>query len=108
MRDAISRMKINLLAVEEAHCVSQWGYDFRPPYLQIARIRPFIPGVPVLALTATATPKVVKDIQQKLEFPKENLFLQSFERKNLIYVVIREEDKLSRLLKITQKVIGYQ
>ena len=106
MRDAISRMKINLLAVDEAHCVSQWGYDFRPPYLEIAKIRPFIPGVPVLALTATATPKVVKDIQQKLEFPTENLFQQSFERNNLIYVVINEEDKLNRLLKIVQKVKG--
>ena len=106
MKDAISRMKINLLAVDEAHCISQWGYDFRPPYLQIARIRPFIPGVPVLALTATATPKVVRDIQQKLEFQKENLFQQSFERQNLIYVVIKEEDKLSRLLKIVEKVKG--
>jgi len=106
MRDAISRMKINLLAVDEAHCISQWGYDFRPPYLQIATIRPFIPDVPILALTATATPKVVRDIQQKLEFQKENLFQQSFERQNLIYVVIREEDKLKRLLKITQKVKG--
>ncbi|MFC2102000.1 RecQ family ATP-dependent DNA helicase, partial [Bacteroidota bacterium] len=86
MRDAIDRMKINLLAVDEAHCVSQWGYDFRPPYLKIAEIRPFIPGVPILALTATATPKVVKDIQQKLEFKRENLFQQSFERKNLTYV----------------------
>ncbi|MBE0648551.1 MAG: RecQ family ATP-dependent DNA helicase [Bacteroidales bacterium] len=106
MRDAIDRMKINLLAVDEAHCVSQWGYDFRPPYLKIAEIRPFIPGVPILALTATATPKVVKDIQQKLEFKKENLFQQSFERKNLTYVVIKEEDKRQRLLKIIRKVKG--
>jgi len=106
MKDAISRMKINLLAVDEAHCISQWGYDFRPPYLQIARIRPFIPGVPVLALTATATPKVVRDIQQKLEFQSDNLFQQSFERQNLIYVVIKEENKLNRLLKIVEKVKG--
>jgi len=106
MRDAIDRMKINLLAVDEAHCVSQWGYDFRPPYLKIAEIRPFIPGVPILALTATATPKVVKDIQQKLEFKKENLYQQSFERKNLVYVVIREEDKRQRLLRIIRKVKG--
>ena len=106
MRDAINRMKINLLAVDEAHCVSQWGYDFRPPYLKIAEIRPFIPGVPILALTATATPKVVKDIQQKLEFKKELLFQQSFERKNLIYVVIKEEDKRKRLLRIIRKVKG--
>lgn len=106
MKDAISRMKINLLAVDEAHCISQWGYDFRPPYLQIARIRPFIPGVPILALTATATPKVVRDVQQKLEFQRENLFQQSFERQNLIYVVIKEENKLNRLLKIIEKVKG--
>lgn len=106
MRDAIDRMKINLLAVDEAHCVSQWGYDFRPPYLKIAEIRPFIHNVPILALTATATPKVVKDIQQKLEFRKENLFQQSFERKNLIYVVIKEEDKRQRLLRIIRKVKG--
>jgi len=106
MRDAIDRMKINLLAVDEAHCVSQWGYDFRPPYLKIAEIRPFIPGIPILALTATATPKVVKDIQQKLEFRKEHLFQQSFERKNLIYVVIKEEDKRQRLLRIIRKVKG--
>jgi len=106
MRDAITRMKINLLAVDEAHCISQWGYDFRPPYLKIAEIRAMLPGIPVLALTATATPEVVKDIQVKLHFRKENLFRQSFERKNLTYVVIREEDKRTRLLKIIRKVPG--
>jgi len=106
MRDAIDRMNINLLAVDEAHCISQWGYDFRPPYLKIAEIRPFIPGIPILALTATATPKVIKDIQKKLQFPKENLFQQSFERKNLTYVVIKEEDKQQRLLRIVRKVKG--
>ncbi|MFH1160643.1 MAG: ATP-dependent DNA helicase RecQ [bacterium] len=106
MRDTIGKMKVNLLAVDEAHCISQWGYDFRPPYLNIADIRPLIPGIPVLALTATATPNVVKDIQQKLHFRKENLFQQSFERKNLIYFVIKEEDKLNRLLRIIRKVNG--
>ncbi|MEI7980975.1 MAG: ATP-dependent DNA helicase RecQ [Bacteroidota bacterium] len=106
MREALKRMKVNLLAVDEAHCVSQWGYDFRPPYLQIASIRQFLPGVPVLALTATATPKVVKDIQKKLEFKKENLFQKSFERKNLTYLVIKEEDKLNRLVRIVNKVGG--
>ena len=106
MRDAIRHMKVNLLAVDEAHCISQWGYDFRPPYLQIANIRPLLPGVPILALTATATPKVVKDIQRKLEFKKENLFQKSFERKNLTYLVLKEEDKLNRLLKIIHKVNG--
>jgi ATP-dependent DNA helicase RecQ len=99
-------MKINLLAVDEAHCISQWGYDFRPPYLQIASIRSMIPDVPVMALTATATPKVVKDIQRKLEFKKENVFQKSFERKNLTYLVLKEEDKLKRLVKIISKVRG--
>jgi ATP-dependent DNA helicase RecQ len=102
LRQNLARMNIGLLAVDEAHCISQWGYDFRPPYLRIADIRDFLPGVPVLALTATATPRVVKDIQEKLRFPAENVFSTSFERKNLTYVVIREEDKLRRL----QKIIG--
>lgn len=106
MRETIRRMKVNLLAVDEAHCISQWGYDFRPPYLKIAEIRSLIPGVPVLALTATATPKVVKDIQRRLEFRVENLFQKSFERKNLTYYVIKEEDKLNRLLKIINKIKG--
>jgi len=106
MRESIKRMKVNLLAVDEAHCVSQWGYDFRPPYLQIASIRSMIPDVPVMALTATATPKVVKDIQRKLEFKKENVFQKSFERKNLTYLVLKEEDKLKRLVKILSKVRG--
>ncbi len=106
MREAVRHMKINLLAVDEAHCISQWGYDFRPPYLEIANIRPLLPKVPVLALTATATPKVVLDIRQKLEFKNENLFQKSFERKNLTYFVIREEDKMNRLLRIVNKVKG--
>ena len=106
MRAALRLMKINLLAVDEAHCISQWGYDFRPPYLRIAEIRQLIPGTPVLALTATATAVVVKDIQRKLEFKKENLFQKSFERKNLSYLVFREEDKLKRLVTILAKVKG--
>jgi ATP-dependent DNA helicase RecQ len=106
MRQSLKLMNVNLLAVDEAHCVSQWGYDFRPPYLQIANIRSMIPGTPVMALTATATPKVVKDIQQKLEFKKENVFQKSFERKNLTYLVFKEEDKLKRLVKIVSKVKG--
>jgi len=104
--EVLKHLRINLIAVDEAHCVSQWGYDFRPPYLQIARIRPLLPGVPVLALTATATPKVVKDVQTKLEFRKQNVFQKSFERKNLTYIVLKEEDKLARLLKILRKVKG--
>ena len=102
----IQNMKVNLLAVDEAHCISQWGYDFRPPYLQIAEIRKFIPGTPVLALTATATPEVQKDIQEKLSFPKENIFKKSFERKNLSYVVFHEENKMQKLLSIISNVKG--
>jgi ATP-dependent DNA helicase RecQ len=105
-RLVLQRMKVCLLAVDEAHCISQWGYDFRPPYLQIAEIREHLPGVPVLALTATATPGVVHDIQQRLAFPSENVFRKSFERKNLTYIVIREEDKLGRLIRIMKKVAG--
>jgi len=105
-RQVIQRMKVGLLAVDEAHCISQWGYDFRPPYLQIAEIRPFLPKVPVLALTATATHEVITDIQKKLDFQKENVFRKSFERKNLTYVIVKEEDKLGRLLRIMQKVPG--
>lgn len=106
LREALRKMKVSLLAVDEAHCISQWGYDFRPPYLRIAEIRYLLPGVPVMALTATATPKVVRDIQKKLEFRQENVFSKSFERKNLTYMVIKEEDKLNRLLKIIRKVRG--
>ncbi|MCX6251310.1 MAG: RecQ family ATP-dependent DNA helicase [Bacteroidetes bacterium] len=106
MRDAIRRIKINLIAVDEAHCISQWGYDFRPPYLQIAGIREFLPGVPVLALTATATEKVVKDIQVRLLFRQQNVIRKSFERKNLTYYVFKEEDKLRRLTNIINKVKG--
>ncbi|MEI6748957.1 MAG: RecQ family ATP-dependent DNA helicase [Bacteroidales bacterium] len=99
-------MKICLIAVDEAHCISQWGYDFRPPYLNIAAIRKHLPGIPVLALTATAIPKVVNDIQQRLQFAKQNVFSTSFERKNLAYLVYHEEDKLNRLLRITNRVGG--
>ena len=105
-RAVISRLKVSLIAVDEAHCISQWGYDFRPPYLRIAAIREFMPGVPVLALTATATPAVVSDIQEKLGFVKENLFQKSFARSNLTYVVQHEENKLGRLLKICNRIQG--
>jgi len=106
IRELLRKTRINLLAVDEAQCVSQWGYDFRPPYLKIADIRPFIQGTPLLALTATATPKVVKDIQEKLQFKQEHLIRTSFDRKNLDYLVIKEEDKPGRLLKILNKVKG--
>ena len=102
----LQKLKVNLLAIDEAHCISQWGYDFRPPYLQIAGIRKYIPGVPVMALTATATPGVIIDIQKNLAFKSENVFRKSFERKNLTYVVIKEEDKNGRLLRILKKVPG--
>lgn len=102
----LPEMKVNLITVDEAHCISQWGYDFRPPYLKIKDIRQYIPSAPVLALTATATPDVVKDIQQKLAFKKENVLRKSFKRANLAYVVLREEDKNKRLLKIIGNVKG--
>ena len=91
--EALKRMKVCLLAVDESHCVSQWGYDFRPPYLKIADIRPYMPKTPVLALTATATAKVVDDIQFRLGFKEKNVFQSSFERKNVTYNVYHEADK---------------
>ena len=102
----LQRMPVKMLAVDEAHCISQWGYDFRPPYLEIAEIRKYFPKVPVLALTATATPEVVRDIQQKLNFPKENVFQKSFKRDNLTYYVIEEQDKQGRMLRIIQRYPG--
>ena len=91
--EAVKRMKVCLLAVDESHCISQWGYDFRPPYLKIADIRPYMPKTPVLALTATATAKVVDDIQNRLGFKQKNVFQSSFERKNVTYNVYHEADK---------------
>ena len=91
--EALRKMKVCLLAVDESHCISQWGYDFRPPYLKIADIRPYMPKTPVLALTATATTKVVDDIQFRLGFKQKNVFQSSFERKNVTYNVFHEADK---------------
>jgi len=105
-REHLKRMNVSLIAVDEAHCVSQWGYDFRPPYLKIAEIRKYLPNIPILALTATATPEVVADIQKKLEFKKSNVIQVSFERKNLSYFVKKDENKLSTLLKIVNKNKG--
>lgn len=99
-------MHVSLITVDESHCISQWGYDFRPAYLKIADIRQLLPGVPFIALTATATPEVVSDIQQRLQFRQENVFRMSFERKNLAYVVRHTEDKESELLHILQRVNG--
>jgi len=104
--ERIKRMNINLVAVDEAHCISQWGYDFRPSYLEIAAIREWIPNVPILALTATATSEVVIDIQEKLTFKKGKVFQKSFERSNLAYVVLDEERKYEKLLDILRKVGG--
>lgn len=105
-RIKLRRMKVSLITVDESHCISQWGYDFRPSYLKIARIRELLPGVPVLALTATATPEVVKDIQHQLNFRQENVFRMSFERRNLAYIVRRTEDKNAELLHILRRVPG--
>lgn len=99
-------MHVSFITVDESHCISQWGYDFRPAYLKIAEIRQLLPGVPVIALTATATPEVVSDIQQRLQFRQENVFRMSFERKNPAYVVRHTEDKESELLHILQRVNG--
>ena len=107
LKNTAQQMRVNLLAVDESHCISQWGYDFRPPYLEIAAFRKLLPAdVPVLALTATATPEVVKDIQERLDFKKENVFKKSFYRKNLTYYVFREESKLKRLLQIVTRTPG--
>ena len=106
VRERIKYMKVNLIAVDEAHCISQWGYDFRPPYLHIADLRDLHPEVPVLALTATATADVREDIQRKLRFKNPAIFQKSFERKNISYVVQVEENKLRRLLDIANGVKG--
>ena len=120
-RTKLRHMKVSFITVDEAHCISQWGYDFRPSYLQIADIRQDLPGIPVLALTATATPQVVEDIQDKLGNPRNskisressissqtsfNVFKMSFERKNLAYVVRRATDKRQELIHILESVKG--
>lgn len=102
----LQRMPVTMFAIDEAHCISQWGYDFRPPYLEIAEIRQFFPQAPVLALTATATPEVVIDIQDKLKFKKHNVFQKSFKRDNLTYYVIKEQDKNGRMLRIIHRYPG--
>ena len=102
----IQGMKVCFITVDEAHCISQWGYDFRPAYLKIAALRKLIPGVPVLALTATATPQVVDDIQERLEFKEKNVFRMSFERKNLRYIVRTTENKFNELVHILRSVEG--
>ena len=105
-QERLKRMKVCLLAIDEAHCISQWGYDFRPPYLQLAALRKQLPAVPVLALTATATEQVRKDIQEKLAFKYTNVFVKSFARSNLSYSCLFTEDKVTRLLEILQRMQG--
>jgi len=102
----LEKMKICLIAIDEAHCISQWGFDFRPSYLKIAELKDLLPDVPFLALTATATPQVVEDIMEKLEFKEKNVFRKSFERKNLIYDVEKCEDKIQRIIRIIKENPG--
>jgi ATP-dependent DNA helicase RecQ len=105
-KSKLKSIKVNLITVDESHCISQWGYDFRPSYLQIAEIRKLLPGVPVLALTATATSRVADDIQDKLGFPEKNVIRMSFYRENLSYVVRTTENKLQELKHILNNVPG--
>jgi ATP-dependent DNA helicase RecQ len=100
------QLPIAFIAVDEAHCISQWGYDFRPAYLKIADIRTHFPKIPILALTATATPEVAQDIQHKLDFKNPEVFKDSFSRDNLSLVVRKTEDKEKECLKILQKLSG--
>lgn len=105
-RARFSKMKVSLITVDEAHCISQWGYDFRPSYLYIARLRALQPDVPILALTASATPGVADDIREKLLFKKPKTLSMSFARPNLSYIVRRTEDKNQQLLRIVGSVAG--
>ncbi len=102
----LSKIKVSLITVDEAHCISQWGYDFRPPYLRIAAIRPILPGVPVLALTATATPTVVEDILHRLGMKNRKVYRASFFRRNLSYQIRQEADKTGALLNLLNQERG--
>jgi ATP-dependent DNA helicase RecQ len=105
-RERINQLDVNLIAVDEAHCISQWGYDFRPSYLRIAELRDLLPDVPVLAVTATATNQVIDDIQEQLKFKRKNVLRTSYYRSNLVYLVRNEEDKVNYLVKAVQKAKG--
>ena len=105
-KEYLPGLGVQLIAVDEAHCISQWGYDFRPPYLRIAALRTELPDVPILALTASATPEVQDDICQKLELHKPQIFRQSFERANLSYSCFRMDSKINKIIEILKKVPG--
>lgn len=105
-QDKLRRINVSFICVDEAHCISQWGYDFRPAYLRIANIRALKPHIPILALTATATPAVIDDIQEQLQFQAKNVFRMSFERKNLAYIVRTLPDKEQEMLRILQSMPG--
>jgi len=105
-KERINQLDVNLIAVDEAHCISQWGYDFRPSYIKIAELRDLLPDVPVLAVTATATAQVIDDIQEQLKFKTKNVLRTSYYRSNLIYLVRNEEDKVNYLVKAVQKAKG--
>jgi ATP-dependent DNA helicase RecQ len=102
----LKKMTVNSVAIDEAHCISQWGYDFRPAYLNVAKLKEELPDVPFIALTATATPKVVEDIQERLTFKKQNVLQESFLRSNLSYVVIKTENTMAKMLHVIDKTGG--
>jgi ATP-dependent DNA helicase RecQ len=105
-QERLKKMNVSLIAIDEAHCISQWGYDFRPAYLNIIQLREMLPGIPVIALTASATADVQQDIMNQLGFTNPIMFKQSFERKNLNYLVLQEADKFNRALRILNKTKG--
>lgn len=105
-KEYLPGLGVSLIAVDEAHCISQWGYDFRPPYLRIAALREELPNVPILALTASATPDVQEDICEKLQFKKPNIFRQSFERPNLSYSLFESDARSNKIVEILEKVPG--
>ena len=104
----LAHIKVSFITIDEAHCISQWGYDFRPSYLHIADIRRIKPDAPILALTATATTEVIDDIQEQLEFKEKNVFRMSFERKNLAYVVRSSDNKMQQLIHILNSINGLE
>jgi ATP-dependent DNA helicase RecQ len=105
-KEYVAELKLNLIAVDEAHCISQWGYDFRPPYLRIAELRTVFPNIPIIALTASATPKVQEDICEKLLFKEHHIFRQSFEKPSLSFSVFKVDSKINKLLDVLKKVGG--